>query len=610
MAKKIRGGIDMRYIGQDKYTLYLKCRHCNKIYSYDKQKFKKKENSKCPGCGKASRFIWFYPIKIPKIFMVPSLLIMTTLSIVIIFIICFPFFQQFYLFNKAVTALNPLFTSILISALCSFLSLDFTFKGFIKSKEQDSSSDSVKRCELVVIVAECIMLIFAINIIMQTQYCSLEIDNPDTGEIQQYFGNATGEFASGMGRLFNNQGKLVYIGGFKNNLFDGYGRRFELINTVHNAEVSQSYRCVYEGLYKDGLPNGEGREYRYDAEYIFEKSDNVDPNLYYEGAFVEGKYCGYGTLYGLDEKYEGVFFDGSLNGYGKKWFLTSSDKKIYKMEGNFLNGSVNGAAKKYYPDGTILFDGSYENGNAVQGTSYANDGSIRYTGEWDGVDYNGKGILYWQDGQIQFDGSWAENMRSGSGTSFREDGTMEYMGAWEKNQYSGYGKLYYEDGTTLQYAGRYNDGIRSGNGEEYYRDGTLRYSGNWNSGVWNGRGTWFWENGEPYYEGDFVDGQPHGIGTIYSDSGVVIYEGECVEGARNGYGTSYNAGVKEYEGDFLDNKRDGFGTSYWSNGNIQYEGYWQEDNYSGKGKEYDEDGNLLYEEILNNGELISSETDS
>lgn len=601
----------MRYIGRDCDSLYLKCGHCKRISVYDRNEFEKKEQGKCPNCGKGGRIIWFYPIAPQAIFMLLPILIMTALAAGCIFIISFPVFQESYLFNKAVTALNPLFTSILISATFSFLSFLFSQKTSTESGEPNTRAETVKRINWVIIMIECIILIFTMNFIMQTQYCPLEINNSSTEELQQYFGNATGKFASGTGRLFNSQGELVYIGGFKNNLFDGYGKEFELINTVRNTEVSQSYRCVYEGSYKGGMPDGQGREYRYDAEYTFEKGKGVDPNLYYEGQFVEGEYCGYGTLYGIDSKYEGVFFDGEYNGYGSKWFLDSSDKKIYKMEGTYLNGSISGAGKKYYPDGTVLFDGTYESGHAVNGTSYFSDGSVRYTGEWDGSSYSGSGTLYWQNGNTRFEGNWTDDKRSGSGTSYREDGTIEYIGAWQDNQHSGYGKLYYEDGTTLQYDGRFKNGVRSGNGNGYYRDGTLQYSGDWSSDTWSGQGTWYWENGQPYYKGAFANGQPNGFGTIYLESGTINYEGYCENGSRSGHGTSYDdAGIKNYQGDFFDNKRDGQGTSYWPNGNIRYEGDWQAGNYSGEGREYDENGNLLYEGIFDNGEFISSLTDS
>ena len=600
-------GANMRYIGRDHDLLYLKCGHCKKIFVYDRNEFEKKEQRKCPNCDKRGRIIWFYPIAPQTIFMWLPVLFMTALAVGCIFIISFPVFQESYLFNKAVTALNPLFTSILISATFSFLSFLFSQKTYKESGEPNARAETVKRINWVIIMIQCIILIFTMNFIMQTQYCPLEINHSGTGELQQYFGNATGNFASGTGRLFNSQGELVYIGEFKNNLFDGYGKEFELINTVRNTDVSQSYRCVYEGSYKGGVPDGQGREYRYDAEYTFEKDKDVDPNLYYEGQFVEGEYCGYGTLYGIDSKYEGVFFDGEFNGYGSKWFLDSSAKKIYKMEGTYLNGSINGAGKKYYPDGSILFDGTYESGHAVEGTTYLSDGSVRYTGEWDGNNYSGSGTLYWENGNTRFEGNWTDDKRNGSGTSYREDGTIEYIGGWQDNQYSGYGKLYYQDGTTLQYDGRFKNGVKSGNGNGYYRDGTLQYSGAWSSDTWSGQGTWYWENGQPYYKGAFANGQPNGFGTIHSESGTINYEGYCENGLRSGNGTSYDdAGIKNYQGDFLDNQRDGQGISYWPNGNVKYDGGWQAGTYSGEGKEYDENGNLLYEGIFDNGEFVST----
>lgn len=622
----------MRYIGQDKETVYLKCGRCDKIYAYEKLSFDKRENCKCPECNRGGRFIWCYPLKRPKALTARPVILMAALSIAIMFILLFPFFQRSYVFNKAVTSLNPLVTSVLLSVACSLISFDFFKRGPKDSGE--GGGERVKWNALFFVVAECIALIFLINIVMQLQYCSLELDNPDTGEVQQYFGSATGENASGTGRLFNSQGKLVYTGGFSNNLFDGYGKKYELVNTVRNTDTAQSYRCVYEGFYKNGRPDGEGREYRYDAEYTFEKSPNLPPNLRYEGAFQDGKYCGYGVLYNLESKYEGVFFDGEFNGYGNNWFLDSGDKKIYKIVGNYLNGRVHGAGKKYYPDGTVLFDGNYEKGRSVSGTSYFDDGSIRYTGEWDGNNYDGNGKLYWQSGQLRYDGNWTDNKRNGSGTSFREDGTMEYIGSWSDDKYSGYGKLYYEDGTTLQYDGWYSGGVRSGNGTEYYRDKTMRYSGNWDSGKWDGQGTWYWENGKEFYIGAFKGGKSNGYGTLHSEDGTIsyignienevrtgtgtsydsdgnkIYEGGWRDNMRDGQGTSYwSSGNIEYEGGWRDNMRDGQGTSYWSSGSIEYEGGWQEGLYSGQGRLYDEYGNLLNEGVFSDGEFVSSQTD-
>lgn len=137
------GGTNMRYIGRDNDFLYLKCGTCKKISSYNRDGFEKKEHRNCPNCNKG-RIIWFYPIKIPKSIVSPPLLLMTTLSAIIIFIICFSFFQEFYFWNKIITALHPLATSILISTLFSFVSLDI-FKKPAQNVGNNGNGKSLKR---------------------------------------------------------------------------------------------------------------------------------------------------------------------------------------------------------------------------------------------------------------------------------------------------------------------------------------------------------------------------------------------------------------------------------------------------------------------------------
>lgn len=161
----------MRYIGRDCDSLYLKCGHCKRISVYDKNEFEKKEQGKCPNCGKGGRIIWFYPIAPQAIFMLLPILIMTALAAGCIFIISFPVFQESYLFNKAVTALNPLFTSILISAISSFFSFLFSQKTSTESGEPNARAETVKRINWVIIMIECIILILTMNFMIETPFC-------------------------------------------------------------------------------------------------------------------------------------------------------------------------------------------------------------------------------------------------------------------------------------------------------------------------------------------------------------------------------------------------------------------------------------------------------
>lgn len=573
----------MRYVGKDKETIFIRCSHCKKIQSLDKQTFYSERKRECPNCHEKFSFVWWCPIQFRRLRSVLPLLVMTVLSFIIIFVILFPFFQKYYLFNKSVTALNPVLSSILIPLICSVISI---FPSIVKSSQGKELYEHGKRWKVVNFVGvavEGVAVIFLINIIMQAQYSSLHIENPDTGEVQQYYGNAIGDCASGYGRLFDSQGELVYCGNFKDGLYDGYGEKFELVQSIHSTDNTESYRCIYRGDFKDGLPDGAGKEYRYDAEYTFEKPETESPYLYYDGQFSEGEYCGDGTQYNIDSKYSGVFSEGKYNGYGKEWELDSSDKKIYLFTSTFVDGRLHGSGKKYWPNGKIMFEGTYENGSATSGTFYNQDGGIRYEGKWSGKQYQGEGKLYWSDGQLRYDGQWLEDQRSGYGTSYREDGTKEYEGYWEKDQYSGYGTKFFEDGETVSYEGRFSKGIYTGQGTEYYRKNVMRYSGEWDEGNFNGYGVWYWESGRKFYEGDFENGTQTGEGTFYYESGEPSYSGEVKDGSREGEGTSYYQGTQKC---------------------IEYIGGWIENQKSGWGAEYDENHKLLREGWFENGEFV------
>lgn len=614
----------MRYVGRDDSSIYLKCRHCKKIHAYKEDSIKKR-NGTCELCGKPYRFISFFPLKSDLVRPWLPPFFMAVFFGLVLFLLSFPHLLKQYQFNRIVTTSSSLFTSIFIPVLGSVVSFLPTLPGF-KNTERRLH----KTIPSVLVLIEGISLIFVMNNLIESRFNSLELENPDTGEIQQYFGTVTGEYATGKGRVFDNHGNLVYYGGFSGNLYEGYGEKYEVINAVHNSAASQSYQCVYQGEFKEGIPDGQGREYRYDAEYTFEKQEKESPYLYYQGEFLEGEYCGTGILYGVTRKHQGGFFKGKYNGYGNEWYLDSDKSKIYRMEGYYSDGKLNGQGTKYFPNGQVLFTGDYENGSGISGTFYFESGKIQYEGGVaDGKNYDGNGTLYWESGGICYDGDWVDGKREGSGTSYREDGTKEYEGGWSEGKRSGYGTSYHLDGVTCNYAGRWKEGNWSGNGEEYYTNGKLKRKGKWVDGKFNGDGEWYWENGVLFYIGEFVDGKQQGYGTAYWENGNISYKGEWADGkysgegirywdngeifyegsSRNGelegYGSTYwDDGTLNYTGNFSNGFRSGEGTSYWRNGNVQYTGWWSESQYSGQGKEYNEEGELLHEGTFIEGTFI------
>ncbi|WP_217960009.1 DMT family transporter [Acutalibacter muris] len=523
----------MRYLGKDSDHLYIKCDGCRKVQAFPENSLRKltTEERKCPQCGKKFSFVWGRGHgTLWLLYRLAPVLIMTVLAALFFWMLFFPGLQRRYGFNRFIVTFSPSAFSVLASVACAVVPIIFSVvqatQGDLKIKKWGWIIANG-----VILGVEFIVMVFLFYVTMQTQYSPLEIPGEDIEDAPQYYyGNVAGNAALGKGRLFDNQGNLVYCGGFRDNLYDGYGEKFEEIQRLNE---SSAFQCAYKGEFKKGVADGYGQEYRYNAEYTFEKDAGIDLHLYYDGYFREGKYCGQGTLYQTDVKYVGGFFDGAYSGYGKKWKRADSDQRTYLFECNYLNGRLHGTGKKYWPDGTVMFDGTYENGSAVSGVRY------------------------------------------------REDGTKEYDGEWKNSVYDGTGTLFFEDGETIRYTGGFLDGNYHGSGTEYYENQKIAYDGEYQNGAWHGTGDWYYDTGMLYYHGDFSDGTINGEGDFYSPTtGKIVYHGEVVN-----------------------RMREGSGIEYWEDSDqvVKYSGQWHEDKYSGEGKLFDEDGNLVYSGMFEDG---------
>ena len=593
----------MRYVGKDEIHTYLKCGNCKKVYAYETLNLPKAEK-KCAYCGAGYRFLLFAPFN-PAV-LLPCLppIIMAIFFSMILFLLSFPPFLQSFQFNQVVTTSNSLFTSITVPLVGSVISILPSIHA--NKKMQQTFKRTIP---LLVVLVEVVILIFVMNNIIEANFNTLTFNNSITGEPQQYFGNVIGTVASGEGRLFDHRGNLIYCGSFSNNQYDGYGVKYELINAVHNSVSSGEYECVYEGEFSEGEYTGQGKEYRYDAEYTFEKEPGESTQLYYKGQFLKGKHCGYGTLYETTRKFQGGFFDGNYNGYGTEWFLLDDD--IYRMEGYYINGKMNGQGAKYYPNGQTYFEGEYVDGYGISGIFYYENGTPKYEGDLQLDKYHGDGILYWDNGYIRYKGDWNEGMRQGEGVGYSEKtGLQTYSGGWQKDEWNGYGTQYYADGVTPSYIGYWSNGQESGWGVRYYENNQSEeprkmQEGTWSRGKLNGKGTDYYENGEVRYTGDWVNGDYYGDGEWNWDNGQLYFKGRFENGKIEGNGTTYDRnGIRVYEGDISKNNYNGYGILYWPNQTIKYQGELKEDKYSGFGMEYSEDGELLHEGTFINGEFM------
>ena len=304
----------------------------------------------------------------------------------------------------------------------------------------------------------------------------------------------------------------IYVGDFKNNLANGYGRQ---------EEKDGSW---WEGEIKDDMLHGKGTYVNYNGDI-------------YKGNFFEGFLEGQGSFTRTDgTKVTGEFKKDLLNGKGK-WVHTNGDVAT----GNFKDDQLNGYGVYIWANGD-KYEGEWVDGYRTgKGTYYFGDGGY-YEGNFYKDKKNGQGKQLYEVGGDIYDGTWKNNNRDGKGEYIYSNGN-HFIGLWVKGYENGYGVFTWSDGD--KYEGEWVDGYRTGKGKYFYESGTI-YEGEFFENSAEGKGILIYANGDKY-EGEFKAGNEHGEGTMeYVDGDK--YTGQFNEGYRHGNGKMVYANGDIYEG--------------------------------------------------------------
>ena len=100
-----------------------------------------------------------------------------------------------------------------------------------------------------------------------------------------YIGQEKSGKAHGNGRYYDKNENIIYIGEFKENLYDGKGK----LHSVESINGEEKSVLLYEGDFEDGRYSGEGTLYQINGLYKGE--------VIYKGEFYDGKYNGKGEFF-------------------------------------------------------------------------------------------------------------------------------------------------------------------------------------------------------------------------------------------------------------------------------------------------------------------------
>ncbi len=236
-------------------------------------------------------------------------------------------------------------------------------------------------------------------------------------------------------------------------------------------------------------------------------------NFIYSGAFLNGKFHGFGVVDVLHpsakgQKYVGEFKDGEYNGQGTYTFLNGN-----KYVGQYKDGKRNG-----------------------QGTYTFADGE-KYVGEFKDGKFNGLGTNTFLNGN-KYVGEFKDDKRNGQGTYTFADGD-KYVGEFKDGKFNGQGTYTFLNGK--KYVGEFKDDKYNGQGTYTFLNGN-KYVGEFKDGKRNGQGTYTFADGNKYV-GEFKDDKRNGQGvTITADAGIVL--SEWIDDKEHGKFIRYNADKK------------------------------------------------------------------
>ena len=256
----------------------------------------------------------------------------------------------------------------------------------------------------------------------------------ERGQIMEEFDEDIRELLD-MKSTFDEQGRLVFTGGYKEGVPIGIHRFYDTAGVVENAYLyNELGQKISEGIiddqgrrlgpWKDFYPSGEVRA---------------------SGTYVNNQRSGTWTY---------TFRQGGT-----------------EQKGRFERGRFRGSWNWYYPDGNVWREESYFNGREDgMFIEYDTQGNILAQGEY--INGEREGEWVYQVGDHVEKGSYVIGLREGTWKYYYQDGTLKYEGYYSQGNPDRRHKYYYPNGG-LKEEQYYSMGIREKTWKKYDTEGNL-----------------------------------------------------------------------------------------------------------------------------------------
>lgn len=238
-----------------------------------------------------------------------------------------------------------------------------------------------------------------------------------------------------MKSTYDEQGRIIFTGGYKNGIPVGVHRFYDTTGAVQNSYL---YNELGQKI-SEGIIDEQGRRTGSWTDYY--PTGEIKAKGFYKSSMRTGKWTFYYRAGGIEQT--GRYERGKYSG---KWIWYYPNGNVWREE-NYFNGREDGNFVEYARDGTILTKGAYINGEKE--------------GEW-----------IYQVGDHIERGVYQVGLREGEWKYYYNNGNLEYEGYYYQGNPHKKHKYYYPSGV-LKEEQYYEMGIREKNWKKYDQEGNL-----------------------------------------------------------------------------------------------------------------------------------------
>jgi uncharacterized protein len=213
-------------------------------------------------------------------------------------------------------------------------------------------------------------------------------------------------------RTFDEQGRIIFSGGYREDIPIGIHRFFDTTGTVINSYIYNERGIkTSEGIVDEqGRRKGEWKDFYITGEQ--RASGNYSNNR------RKGDWIYYFKNGSIEQK--GRFLNGRFDG---EWIWYYDTGEIWRNE-TYFNGSEDGYAVEYSRSGDVIAAGNYINGEK-DGEWIHVVGDHKEVGKYISGLREGKWIYYYEDGSKKFEGNYVTGLPDGKQYYYYKNGTIQ-----------------------------------------------------------------------------------------------------------------------------------------------------------------------------------------